>query len=80
MWEFEIVLRSVQDVQEFVALATKRSFAVQISDGRHRVNGKSFMEMFCLDFSAPITARLDCSQEEFDRFRQDAARFDTVGK
>ena len=25
MWEFEIVLRSVQDVQEFVALATKLS-------------------------------------------------------
>ncbi len=75
MWEFEIVLRSVQDVQEFVALATKRSFAVQISDGRHRVNGKSFMEMFCLDFTRPLKVSVRCDEVRFDEFRADALRF-----
>ena len=75
MWEFEIVLRSVQDVQEFVALATKRSFAVQISDGRHRVNGKSFMEMFCLDFTRPLKVTAGCSEQQFDDLRADALRF-----
>lgn len=75
MWEFEIVLRSVQDVQEFVALATKRSFAVQISDGRHRVNGKSFMEMFCLDFTRPLKVSASCDEARFDEFRADALRF-----
>ena len=75
MWEFEIVLRSVQDVQGFVALATKRSFAVQISDGRHRVNGKSFMEMFCLDFTRPLKVTASCSDQQFDDFRADALRF-----
>lgn len=75
MWEFEIVLRSVQDVQEFVALATKRSFAVQISDGRHRVNGKSFMEMFCLDFTRPLKVSVRCDEALFDEFRADALRF-----
>ncbi len=75
MREFEIVLRSVQDVQEFVALATQRSFDVQISDGRHRVNGKSFMEMFCLDFTRPLKVSASCDEARFDEFRADALRF-----
>ena len=78
--EFQVRLTCVQDVLDFVALATARPFPITVGDRRHRVDGKNFMEMFCLDFSAPITARLDCAQEEFDRFRQDAARFDTAGK
>ena len=75
-----IRLGSVRDVEDFVRISTEQPYPVFLDDGNQQVNGKSFMEMFCLDFSAPITARLDCSQEEFDRFRQDAARFDTVGK
>ena len=78
--EFQVRLTCVQDVLDFVTLATSRPFPITVGDRRHRVNGKSFMEMFCLDFSVPITARMDCSQEEFQRFRADAARFDTVGK
>ena len=75
MWEFEIVLRSVQDVQEFVALATKRSFAVQISDGRHRVNGKSFMEMFCLTLTRPLRVTLLCSEDQFQDFLSQTTHF-----
>ena len=59
MQEFEIRLRSVQDVQDFVALATTHSFPVLVSDDHHRVNGKSFMEMFCLNFSQLLIAALD---------------------
>ena len=77
--EFQVRLTCVQDVLEFVTLATGCSFPITVGDRHHRVDGKNFMEMFCLDFSAPITARLDCSQEEFDRFRQDAARFVVKG-
>ena len=73
--EFEISLTSVKDVQEFVALATSKPFPVTVGNARHRVNGKSFMEMFCLDFSFPLTARAECSREDFDTFRKDAARF-----
>ena len=73
--EFEINLTSVKDVQEFVALATSRPFPITVGNARHRVNGKSFMEMFCLDFSFPLTARLECSQEEFEAFHREADRF-----
>lgn len=75
MWEFEIRLRSVQDVQEFVAIATKRPYNVWVGNRNYRVNGKSFMEMFSLNFSEPLIAAVDCSEDEWESFRQEAARF-----
>ena len=54
MREFQIRLQSVQDVQEFVSLSTARSFPVIIRDACGKVNGKSFMEMFCLDLYGPL--------------------------
>ena len=73
--EFEINLTSVKDVQDFVALATSRPFPVTVGNARHRVNGKNFMEMFCLDFTRPLVAAAQCSEEEFLAFRQDVQRF-----
>ena len=75
MHEFEIRLRSVQDVQEFVALATERSFPIYVGTGGYRVDAKCFMEMFCLDFTRPLIATADCSYEEFIRLRMAADRF-----
>ena len=78
--EFQVRLTCVQDVLDFVTLATARPFPISVGDRRHRVNGKSFMEMFCLDFRAPVTVRTDCTREEFEAFRADAARFETKGR
>ena len=75
MREFQIRLQSVRDVQEFVALATARAFSVTIRDESNKVNGKSFMEMFCLDLRRPLRVIVDCGEEEFESFRNDAARF-----
>ena len=52
MREFQVRLQSVQDVQEFVSLSTARGFPVIIRDANNKANGKSFMEMFCLDLCA----------------------------
>ncbi len=75
MREFEIRLRSVKDVQEFVAIATSRPFTVTIRDERNKIDGKSFMEMFCLDFSRPLRVLADCSEAEFEALRRDTGRF-----
>ncbi len=75
MREFEIKLQSVRDVQAFVGLATTMSFTVLVDDGHHRVNGNSFMEMFCLDCTCPLTVSAECSDEEFEGFRTAAADF-----
>ena len=78
--EFQVRLTCVQDVLDFVALATARPFPITVGDRHHRVDGKSFMEMSCLDFRAPVTVRMDCTREEFEAFRADAARFEVKGK
>ena len=76
MQEIEIRLRSVQDVQEFVAIATEQPFAVMVgNDETHRVSGGSFMEMFCLDFTRPMFASAACLEQEFAPFRAAVAKF-----
>ena len=75
MREIEIRLHTVQDVLKFVALATSRSFPIRVGSSRHQVNGKSFMEMFCLNLREPLTAVMECTQPEFEAFCTDAHRF-----
>ena len=72
MKEFEIRIKSVRDVLSFVNLATSRPFDVLVGNEYHQVNGKSFMEMFCLNFSRPLKATMECSDEEFQQFMVDA--------
>ena len=74
MQEFIIHLHSVRDVNEFVALSAPLC-SVTLSDGSRSVDGKSFMEIFCLQLSGPITVRVESSWEEFSKFRSDCARF-----
>ena len=72
MKEFEIRIRSVQDILAFVDLATSRPFPVSVGNEFHQVNGKSFMEMFCLNFHRPLRATIECSEEEYKQFLLDA--------
>ena len=74
MQEFTIHLRSVRDVNEFVAL-TAPLCGVTLSDDSRTVDGKSFMEIFCLKLDGPISVRPECGSEEFERFRLSCARF-----
>ena len=77
MKELFVTLRSVGDVKDFVALASVQPFDVTVGNDRQSVNGKSFMQMFCLDLSAPQQVRVDCSDEEFRSFCDAAERFRT---
>ena len=73
--EFEIQLTSVQNVQEFVALATAQPFPVYVGNIRHRVNGKSFMEMFCLNFTHPLFAIAECGEEQLLQLLSEMQQF-----
>ena len=53
----------------------RRGFPVIIRDANNKVNGKSFMEMFCLDLCGPLRVDADCSEEELAAFCGDAERF-----
>ena len=74
--EFRIQLRSAQDVQDFVSIATRRAFPVSVHNDHHRVNGKNFMEMFSLDMSQPLWVHPECDDEqEYHLLKWDAGRF-----
>ena len=75
MQEFWIRLRSMEDVQEFVAIATSRAFPICVRDSQHKIRGGSFMEMFCLDFNQPLRVVAQCSDEELKPLCDDARKF-----
>ena len=75
MKHFEIILRSFADVQEFVEVATVQPFRVIVANGSTLVNAKSFIGVFSLDFNQRIQVRVDCTEEEFDRFRSQLEKY-----
>ena len=75
--EFMIHLGSVRDVEDFVRISTAQPYPVYLDDGQHRVNGKSFMEMFCLVLTRPLRVTLECGDEQFQDFSNRIARFQT---
>ena len=74
MQEFIIHLHSVRDVNEFVALSAPLC-SVTLSDGSRSVDGKSFMEIFCLQLSSPSSVLVESTDEDFTKFRADCAKF-----
>mgnify|MGYP002511414063 CR=1 FL=1 len=76
MLEFAIRLGSVQDVQDFVAIATTHPFSIIVRDEHNKVKAESFMELFCLNFSRPLRVVCDCSESELEALKQDLSRFD----
>ena len=71
MLEFEMRLGSVQDVQDFVDIASTRPFAITVRDERNKISADSFMELFCLDFTHPLRVVCDCTEEELAQLKQD---------
>lgn len=75
MRELSIQFHSFRDVQDFVTLATEHPFPIAVGNESYQVNGTSFMGMFSLDYTQPLTVSLSCSEQEFDQFCQKADRF-----
>ena len=73
--EFQVRLTCVQDVLDFVTLATARPFPISVGDRRHRVNGKSFMELFCLVLTRPLRVTLVCTEAQAREFFDQTAHF-----
>ena len=75
MLEFAIRLGSVQDVQDFVSVATTRPFSITVRDEHNKISADSFMELFCLNFSHPLRVVCNCNEAELETLKQDLARF-----
>lgn len=72
MHQFQIILRSFRQVQDFVALALQQPFDISVGNDRQNINGKDLLGMFSLDYSRALDVTAVCSDEEFITFRQAA--------
>lgn len=75
MGEFDIILRSLQQVQDFVEIAMIQPFEVLVGNDRQDINGKDLMGMFSLDYSVPVRVKVKCSPEQLACFRSSAAPY-----
>ena len=75
MQEFHIALKSFQEVQEFITLATVQPFAVLVGNDVQQVNGKSFIGMVSLDYSRPLRVQADCDSHALQTFRGVIGKF-----
>ena len=73
MKSFNIMLRSINDVKDFVNIANKYDFDVDLTSGRYVVDAKSIMGIFSLDLSKPI--KVDVHGDECSCFYEEVKKF-----
>ncbi len=73
MMTFNIMLKSVNDVKDFVNIVNKYAFDVDLTSGRYIVNAKSIMGIFSLDLAKPI--KVDVYSDSCDDFCKETERF-----
>ncbi len=64
MKTFNIMLKSINDVKDFVNLVNKYDFDVDLTSGRYIVDAKSIMGIFSLDLSKPIKVETHADNTE----------------
>ena len=72
MREFNMDIRSLQQIRAFVQLAAVQPFEIVVGNQHQKINGKDMMGMYVLDYSRPVQVSVYCSEEEFCSFRQNA--------
>ena len=73
MKTFNIMLKSINDVKDFVNLVNKYDFDVDLTSGRYIVDAKSIMGIFSLDLSKPI--KVETHAENADAFFSEVKTF-----
>ncbi len=73
MKSFDISLKSINDVKDFVNIVNKYDFDVDLSSGRYIVDAKSIMGIFSLDLSKPI--KVEVQNEDSEKFCDEIKRF-----
>ncbi len=73
MKTFNIMLKSINDVKDFVNLVNKYDFDVDLTSGRYIVDAKSIMGIFSLDLSKPI--KVETHAENADVFFAEVKTF-----
>jgi phosphotransferase system HPr-like phosphotransfer protein len=75
MHQFHVQFHSLRDVQDFVMLASKQKYRLEVGSDWFQVNATSFMGIFALNCRKPQRVTVDCSQDEFEALKETFARF-----
>ena len=73
MKTFNILLKSINDVKDFVNIVNKYDFDVDLTSGRYIVDAKSIMGIFSLDLSKPI--KVEVHNDDSDDFIKEIKGF-----
>lgn len=73
MKTFNIMLKSINDVKNFVNIVNKYDFDVDLVSGRYVVDAKSIMGIFSLDLSKPI--KIEIQDESATAFCEEIKPF-----
>jgi phosphotransferase system HPr-like phosphotransfer protein len=68
------MLKSINDVKDFVNISNKYDFDVDMTSGRYVVDAKSIMGIFSLDLSKSI--KVEVHAEDYNKFYDEVKRFE----
>jgi phosphotransferase system HPr-like phosphotransfer protein len=74
MKTFNVSLKSINDVKDFVNIANKYAFDIDLTSGRYVVDAKSIMGIFSLDLSKSI--KVEIQSDESTSAYDDLKRFE----
>lgn len=72
----KIMLNTINDVKNFVELANRYDFDVDLVSGRYAVDAKSIMGIFSLDLTKPIQVEAH-TESDNTKFLEDIKNFIT---
>ena len=75
MREFTVCFHSFRDIHDFVNLCGTQDFRVLVGTERYQVNATALLGMLSLNCRKPQRVCMECTQEQYDGFRRQAARF-----
>ncbi len=75
MNDFMIRLSSVDEINQFIRIATLHPCAVELVSGSTTANGKAYMRVFNLDFADPLRVTISGTQEQRDSFREAVSQY-----
>ena len=74
MLTFNVNLRSIEDVKDFVTAASFVSCDIDVQSGRYLVDAKSIMGLFSLDLAKSVAVQVHGSEDEANAFKNAVSR------
>ncbi len=75
MNDFLIRLTSVEEIKQFIRLATLQPCGVQLASGTKTANAKAYLGVFNLDFNCPLRVTVCGSEEQRRSFLNAVQQF-----